>query len=682
MAVAPSARPAGAGGGEAPIPVHVVPHSHWDREWYLTFESFRAQLCRLMDAVLAAADADPDYTFMPDGQVAMVDDYLEVRPDQWERVEKLVAEGRLTLGPWYTLSDQFLVSGETTLRNLELGIARAMELGGAMPIGYCPDQFGQAAQTPQLLALVGIARAVAMRGVPDSLGAERVRWRGLDGTTVETLLLRSGYAHLGALRDPEAFAQWLDAQRRTNPGAAGRLLMCGNDHRTATLLPEHVRSHGGRFSTLQRYWDSLPPLDGDAPLHDGELRSAGRESLTSNVVSNRVDLRLATACAERELERYAEPLATIALDRRFPRERLAIAWRHLVHNAAHDSICATSADAVVDEVMVRARAAHDAAAGVTAEALERLGERMQVAGMYVWNPSPFERSAALPAMRDADVLRAQRVPPLGWARVDTGLLAEPVVEFAPPPLRVLDQPDHGDTYNEDTDPDTVDVTAQIAPAISRRHGEPFARVRLDWVNMAWDHRVRIHVTLPQPAENSVADTAFGAVERPAEPEVRWGCDRASGSPAGRFVVAGGLCVMVDRVAEFEIVDGGATLAITLLRSVSLLSAATLRTRPYAAGPTLPTWGTRLLGPQVWELAIMPWPHAGRLPWREWEQFMLPMPEFLSSGGGDLPERATPYPRLPDGANLSAVLPGAVRTFDPGPPWRIATHALWPELAPR
>jgi hypothetical protein len=654
--------------------LHVVPHAHWDREWYLTFESFRAELCRLMDSVLAACDADPGYAFMPDGQVAMLDDYLEVRPDLRGRIEELVGAGRLQVGPWYTLSDQFLVSGETTLRNLELGLARARELGGAMRVGYCPDQFGQAAQMPQVLALVGIRRAVAMRGVPDALPGERVRWRGLDGTEVDTLLLRSGYAQLGVLSEASQFATWL-AERDAREGAGPVLLLGGSDHVTGTALPPHVAAEGGRFSSLEAYWAELPELPADAPLHHGEFRSAGRESLTSNVVSNRVDLRLATARAERELERYAEPLATIAATRH-PAERLRIAWRHLLHNAAHDSICATSADEVVDEVMVRARAAHDIAAGVRNATLLELGRRMAEPGMYAWNPSPFERSAEVPAMHEGQVLHAVRVPPLGWARVEGGTLAAPVRELPLPPLQVLDQADHGDTYNEDCDTETTDVTASIPPCAVRLGGEPFTRLRLAWVNQHADHRVRLHITLPSPAATCIADTAFGAVERPAEPEVRWGCDRASGYPAGRFIVAGGLCVLVDRVTEFEILDEGRVLALTLLRSVSLLSAERLRTRPYAAGPCLPTWGTRLLRPITWELAVMPWTETDRLPWREWEQFALPMPVFLAEGGGDLPARGAPYAELPDG-NLSAVLPGLVRGFDPGPPWRIHTHALSP-----
>jgi alpha-mannosidase len=657
-------------------PIHVVPHTHWDREWYLTFESFRAQLCTLAQTVLDACEQNHDYTFMFDGQVAPVDDYLEIRPDQEERLRGLVARGALGVGPWYTLSDQFLVSGETTLRNLERGLARARGLGAAMEIAYCPDQFGQMAQLPQLLRSVGIHRVVAMRGVPRSVERQRFRWIGLDGTEVDTLNLVTGYYLLETAADAERLAAWRARMERENPGEP-LLLLCGRDHETSTGLPGHLRAAGGRFSSLTAFWEGLPAPDGSLPRVEGELRSPGRESLTTNVVSNRVDIRLATARAERELERYAEPLAAFACAR-YPQERLDRAWLHLIHNAAHDSICATSIDEVTDEVMVRARQARDLARGVTAEALAALGGRLAVPGLYVWNPSPFARTEHCAARRDDQVLRARDVPPLGWARVEDAAVANPVPRLELPRMRLLDQADHGDTYNEDCDDACEDVTAVVERAVEWRPGDGFTRLRLRWDNHWRDHRVRLLVTLPEPAADCVADTAFGAVRRPAVPPVLWGRDRFSGYPAARFVVAGGLAVLVDRVTEFELLPETGELALTLLRATGALSRAHLRSRPYPAGPEVPTERTQLLGEVAWELGLLPWPHRDRLPWEEWERFALPMPVLVAPGGGDLPERGTAYPDLPAG-NLSAVLPEAVRVFDPGPPWRIATHPMRPSM---
>ena len=116
--------------------VHLVPHTHWDREWYLPFQTFRARLVGLIDGLLDEMDRDDRVRFTLDGQTATVDDYLEIRPEAAERIARLVREGRLAVGPWAILMDEFLVSGETIVRNLELGVERAGQLGRVMPIVF------------------------------------------------------------------------------------------------------------------------------------------------------------------------------------------------------------------------------------------------------------------------------------------------------------------------------------------------------------------------------------------------------------------------------------------------------------------------------------------------------------------------------------------------------------------
>ena len=146
--------------------VYVVPHTHWDREWYATFETFRAQLVELWDQLLELTEADPDFRFLMDGQTVVIDDYLEVRPEARSRLERAVRSRQIQVGPWYTLPDEFLVSGETLVRDLQRGIASAEAHGGSMRAGYLPDSFGHAAQMPQLYHQLGFRYAAVWRGVP------------------------------------------------------------------------------------------------------------------------------------------------------------------------------------------------------------------------------------------------------------------------------------------------------------------------------------------------------------------------------------------------------------------------------------------------------------------------------------------------------------------------------------
>ncbi len=227
--------------------VGIVPHTHWDREWYAPFQRYRVQLVHLVDDLLDLLETDPSFPrFLLDGQTAVVDDYLEVRPESEERLCALTRAGRLQVGPWMILMDEFMVSGETIVRNLQLGLARASALSGtsqeeaaAMRVGYLPDMFGHIAQMPQLLRLAGLEHAVVWRGVPEAVDQTAFWWRAPDGSTVRAEYLYGSYSNGRDIpRDPVqlvARARGYEAELGTAalPGG-GMLLMNGSDH----LLPQ------------------------------------------------------------------------------------------------------------------------------------------------------------------------------------------------------------------------------------------------------------------------------------------------------------------------------------------------------------------------------------------------------------------------------------------------------------
>ena len=164
-----------------PRHVAVVPHTHWDREWYEPVPGLPAQAGRHRRRPARPDGAGRSYThFLLDGQLAVVDDYLEIRPENEDRLRALAAAGRITVGPWYILMDEFLVSGETIVRNLQAGIRRGSDFGGVMEVGYLPDMFGHVAQMPQILSLgrVRPRRGLAGRALgrrPDGLPVVRPR---------------------------------------------------------------------------------------------------------------------------------------------------------------------------------------------------------------------------------------------------------------------------------------------------------------------------------------------------------------------------------------------------------------------------------------------------------------------------------------------------------------------------
>jgi alpha-mannosidase len=214
--------------------VSVVPHTHWDREWYEPFQTFRYRLVDLLDELLPRLDADPAYAhFMLDGQMAVIDDHVAVRPDAANTIRRLAASGRLSVGPWYILMDEFLVSGEAMVRNLQLGLERAAAYGGAMPVGYLPDMFGHVAQMPQLLRQFGFEHAVVWRGVPNAVDRSAFWWQAPDGSSVRAEYLPQGYGN-GASTPDDAkalVARVRDFAAEWDDLLVGPLLwMNGTDH--------------------------------------------------------------------------------------------------------------------------------------------------------------------------------------------------------------------------------------------------------------------------------------------------------------------------------------------------------------------------------------------------------------------------------------------------------------------
>ena len=269
----------------SPITVHLVPHTHWDREWYLPFQDFRMRLVGLLDGLLDAMEADDRLRFTLDGQLATVDDYLEVRPGAEPRIAALVRSGRLAVGPWLILMDEFLVSGETIVRNLELGTRRAAELGRVMAVGYLPDMFGHIAQMPQILRRAGIEDAVVWRGVPRVIDRHAFTWQSPDGSAVRCEYLWGGYGNArDVFDDPDRIAAKLGSYVAGVSelfGADDVLAMYGEDHSIplqgyADLVAGFNRDQDGfrvQVTTLGDYVATTRDQSDTERTWTGELRS-------------------------------------------------------------------------------------------------------------------------------------------------------------------------------------------------------------------------------------------------------------------------------------------------------------------------------------------------------------------------------------------------------------------------
>ncbi|GAA4566578.1 glycoside hydrolase family 38 C-terminal domain-containing protein [Planotetraspora kaengkrachanensis] len=771
----------------------VVPHTHWDREWYEPFQRFRLRLVALLDEVLDTMEREPGYRFTLDGQLACVDDYLEVRPENRDRIAALVESGRLAAGPWQILLDEFLCSGENIIRNLELGMGRADELGGSMPVGYLPDMFGHTAQMPQILKRAGLLHACVYRGVPSSVVTDAFAWVAPDGTALRTQYLPLGGYGNGAhlFEDPAHLAERaadFSARMREWHGPDGALLaMYGADHSAPVRgLPQMVAGIGARMDTLSGYVGAHPgDVDGLPRVH-GELRSHARANILPGVISVRAHVKQAMGRAERMVERYAEPLATLWGDS-WPGRFLDMAWWRLVDASGHDSVTGCGVDDTAQQVAARIAEAEHLGQAVRDMVTAGLAAEVPADGVLVVNPTPARRrgivlmdvagldplvgptGVPIPAqtlahaptvlldaemdpataltfvhgtelygqhivgwavagdtltftvaktstaafdvaeVRDAldGVTRVRIVaeprrtvaalveaPPLGHTSVrprangdahrapapfaevraddrvlDNGLLRVEVADDGTLTLtsadgttltgagRIVDGGDVGDTYNYAPpaadrivlEPTSVQVSVaasgplvaafdvvrtyrwpaagddvtgvQEIPAASRteateeivvgtrvelRTGEPYVRLRVEFDNRCSDHRVRLHVPLPAPATASHAEGQFAVVTRGLTAEGGCGEEPLPTFPASSWVAAGGVAALLEHVTEYELVDDGTELALTLLRSVGYLSRNLHALRPEPAGPQLATPAAQVRGARSVELALMPY----------------------------------------------------------------------------
>jgi hypothetical protein len=383
--------------------VAVVPHTHWDREWYEAYQTFRMKLVDLVDDLLPLLEGDPAYAhFMLDGQMAVVDDYLEVRPENESRLRHLAQSGRLGMGPWYILMDEFLVSGETMVRDLQLGFEKAAAFGGAMEVGYLPDMFGHIAQMPQLLRQFGLEHAVVWRGVPSAVDRNAFWWSAPDGSRVRAEYLLEGYGNGAALpddaKDLVAMVEHFESDHDSYLLDGPLLWMNGTDH----LLPkpwlgrvideanEIQDDYRFEVTSLASYLAGAPT--DELPDWTGELRSGARANLLFGVGSNRVDVKQSAARAERELEQLAEPLSALYLPAdRWPATLLAVAWREVIRNSAHDSSCACSVDEVCAAVVHRYAEARQIGEGLRKRAQHALLQSLESAGPVVVNASARTR---------------------------------------------------------------------------------------------------------------------------------------------------------------------------------------------------------------------------------------------------------------------------------------------------
>lgn len=404
------------------MPVFFVSHFHWDREWYRTMQAFRARLVDAVDLVLDLAAEDDEYRFLLDGQTVVLEDYLAVRPGRADELRTRIGNGQLGIGPWYVQPDSLLPSGEAHVRNLLVGRSLGQGFGPVSSVAYVPDSFGHPAQFPMLFAGFGLDGFVHWRGNGDELDELGARWlwRSPSGAAVRVLLLSEGYFAAARVDDAgDAAADRLAAVvgKLRAAGEEPCVLMNGFDHtrpdrRTKEVVEALAEQLGEpvRRVLLDEVVEAAP-REGLASF-SGELVGARLANLLAGVWSARMPIKIRNRRIESLLGGWVEPWAAWgqALGLADERPALRLAWRRLLHNQAHDSICGCSTDAVHERMEARFDDAEGLAEDTLSRCLERLGGRpderpvawSEGQRLTVFNPSPHRRSDRVRVRIDGD----------------------------------------------------------------------------------------------------------------------------------------------------------------------------------------------------------------------------------------------------------------------------------------
>lgn len=391
--------------------VYIISHSHWDREWYMAYEQHHMRLIELIDDLLELFEVDPSFnSFHLDGQTIILDDYLQVRPEKRQAIQQAINEGKLRIGPFYILQDDFLISSESNVRNMLIGMEESRKWGTPVMLGYFPDTFGNMGQTPQLMKQAGISAAAFGRGVKpigfdnQVLEAENYSsqysemwWKGPDQTAIFGLLFANWYSNGNEIpvEKEAALAFWkqklADAEQYASTNHL--LMMNGVDHQPVQkdiskaihlaneLFPDYEFIHSNFTDYLEAVQKDVPE---DLGSVEGELTSQETDGwyTLANTASARVYLKQWNTKVQRQLENITEPLATMAYEvsGNYPHDQLDYAWKTLMQNHPHDSICGCSVDSVHREMIPRFEKADEVGKYLAQDSLEQLTAAIDTTG--------------------------------------------------------------------------------------------------------------------------------------------------------------------------------------------------------------------------------------------------------------------------------------------------------------
>jgi alpha-mannosidase len=421
--------------------VHIISNTHWDRAWVYPFQETRLLLLEFMDDLLDLLENDPKFhSFLLDSQTIAVEDYLDIRPEKEKQIKKFVKNGKLIVGPWYNLPEEYIVNGESLVRNMVVGHRQAEALGKVSKIGYTPFSYGQTSQMPQLYRGFDIDTIIFYRGIntkksefilegPDGSRLLGCRFGALSRFSYYFYVYRM--ARFGMSRDE----WWYDWDRGTLPFRMNnenhphdhyypldvtqekfdksvlpkqlkKLIDEESEHFSTSQIacmqgfdcssPDPYESglvedcqpiaremgHEIKLSSLEDFMNAMRKEVKDPEVITGESRNPGATgkwtNLMGDVLSSRTKIKRRNAQSETALQRLAEPFSTLGwiVGGEYMKATLDLSWKYMLQNHPHDNICGAGIDQMEKDMMYRFDQSEIISNGVTRRALSSIQKRI------------------------------------------------------------------------------------------------------------------------------------------------------------------------------------------------------------------------------------------------------------------------------------------------------------------
>lgn len=384
--------------------VHIVNHTHWDREWYFTSMDALVLSDQLFNDVIAELKQNSEASFVLDGQLSILDDFLEIYPEKLEEIQTLITSNQLFIGPWYTQTDAFFTSGESVLRNAMIGKFESKKYGKMLPIGYLPDTFGFNAQIPVILNEAGLKNVILWRGVHlgQHIQSPYFKWESMGGgSSLYALNFPQGYG-TGMLLEPtldyvegrldkgvDFIKQFTTSDEIMIPSGNDQLGIISDFSEKVKKINE-IGKYDYQVSTYQNFFEWMKTKD--LETYRGEFREPVLARVHKTIGSVRMDLKQKIFGLEAKLVHRMEPLLVIAsqLGIELSNRLLLKAWKKLLECQAHDSLAGCVSDVVAKDIEQRLKEANELCDSMENIILKRIAEALNLSAheILIVNTSP------------------------------------------------------------------------------------------------------------------------------------------------------------------------------------------------------------------------------------------------------------------------------------------------------